>query len=314
MNWTIGKKVTAAGGAILLLSVGTAGLGLKMNADLGDALDRATVSASILRNHMQADMMHDALRSDVFGALLSSDPANGVDPAEMKAGLKEHRETFEAAVAENTRLATDPELKAALLEVEAPLRTYVQAAGQMVDLAETDPAAAQRRMAEFQDQFGVLETAMGAAAGRILHFRHDIVGPRIQRQVRAPRPGLRQPAGAGQFRERVKRTLFPEREQQHQPLAGLADGVQGGAYRAVLMDGEGAGAAPRERYVPARPRWRALVLVAALFLWGFSLRGDEAIAEADTILLTIPNQLGVAYNAHVMESLLTTVAPALGWR
>jgi methyl-accepting chemotaxis protein len=108
MNWTIGKKVTATGIAVLVLSVGTAGLGLKMNADLGDALDRATVSASILRNHMQADMMHDALRSDVFGALLSSDPANGVDPAEMKAGLKEHRETFEAAVAENTRLATDP--------------------------------------------------------------------------------------------------------------------------------------------------------------------------------------------------------------
>ena len=44
------------------------------------------------------------------------------------------------------------------------------------------------------------------------------------------------------------------------------------------------------------------------------LRQDEAIAEADTLLLTIPNQLGVAYNAHVMEAILTTVAPALGWR
>ncbi len=44
------------------------------------------------------------------------------------------------------------------------------------------------------------------------------------------------------------------------------------------------------------------------------LRQDEAIAEADTILLTVPNQLGVAYNAHVMEAILTTVAPALGWR
>jgi alkanesulfonate monooxygenase SsuD/methylene tetrahydromethanopterin reductase-like flavin-dependent oxidoreductase (luciferase family) len=44
------------------------------------------------------------------------------------------------------------------------------------------------------------------------------------------------------------------------------------------------------------------------------LMKDEAIAEADTLLLTIPNQLGVAYNAHVMEAILTTVAPALGWR
>jgi len=44
------------------------------------------------------------------------------------------------------------------------------------------------------------------------------------------------------------------------------------------------------------------------------LAEDEAIAEADTLLLTVPNQLGVYYNAHVIESILTLVAPALGWR
>ncbi|WP_234356391.1 LLM class flavin-dependent oxidoreductase [Blastococcus sp. Marseille-P5729] len=44
------------------------------------------------------------------------------------------------------------------------------------------------------------------------------------------------------------------------------------------------------------------------------LREDEAIAAADTLLLTVPNQLGVDYNAHVIESVLTHVAPALGWR
>ena len=44
------------------------------------------------------------------------------------------------------------------------------------------------------------------------------------------------------------------------------------------------------------------------------LREDEAIAEADTLLLTVPNQLGVDYNAHVIEAILKHVAPALGWR
>ncbi|MGF9694510.1 MULTISPECIES: LLM class flavin-dependent oxidoreductase [unclassified Rhizobium] len=44
------------------------------------------------------------------------------------------------------------------------------------------------------------------------------------------------------------------------------------------------------------------------------LRADEGIAEADTLLLTVPNQLGVEYNAHVIEAILTHVAPALGWR
>jgi alkanesulfonate monooxygenase SsuD/methylene tetrahydromethanopterin reductase-like flavin-dependent oxidoreductase (luciferase family) len=44
------------------------------------------------------------------------------------------------------------------------------------------------------------------------------------------------------------------------------------------------------------------------------LRADEAIAEADTLLLAVPNQLGVSYNAHVIEAILKHVAPALGWR
>ena len=41
---------------------------------------------------------------------------------------------------------------------------------------------------------------------------------------------------------------------------------------------------------------------------------DEAIAEADTILLTIPNTLGVDYNVHLLSSILKHVAPGLDWR
>ncbi len=44
------------------------------------------------------------------------------------------------------------------------------------------------------------------------------------------------------------------------------------------------------------------------------LAGDEAVAAADTVLLTIPNQLGVDYNAHVLDSVLRHLAPELGWR
>lgn len=44
------------------------------------------------------------------------------------------------------------------------------------------------------------------------------------------------------------------------------------------------------------------------------LAKDEAIQEADTLLLTIPNTLGVEYNVHVLDSILKYVAPELGWR
>jgi alkanesulfonate monooxygenase SsuD/methylene tetrahydromethanopterin reductase-like flavin-dependent oxidoreductase (luciferase family) len=44
------------------------------------------------------------------------------------------------------------------------------------------------------------------------------------------------------------------------------------------------------------------------------LAEDEAVAAADTLLLTVPNQLGVDYNAHILADVLTHVAPGLGWR
>ncbi|WP_196881249.1 LLM class flavin-dependent oxidoreductase [Arthrobacter sp. CAN_A214] len=44
------------------------------------------------------------------------------------------------------------------------------------------------------------------------------------------------------------------------------------------------------------------------------LASDAAVQEADTVLVTVPNQLGVEYNAELLENILTLVAPAAGWR
>ena len=44
------------------------------------------------------------------------------------------------------------------------------------------------------------------------------------------------------------------------------------------------------------------------------LRDDEAIGAADTLLLTVPNQLGVDYNANLIDSVLRHLAPELDWR
>ena len=44
------------------------------------------------------------------------------------------------------------------------------------------------------------------------------------------------------------------------------------------------------------------------------LAQDEAIKEADTLLITVPNTLGVEYNVHLLESIVKDVAPLVGWR
>lgn len=43
------------------------------------------------------------------------------------------------------------------------------------------------------------------------------------------------------------------------------------------------------------------------------LRRDAAVRAADTLLLTVPNQLGVEYNARMLETIARDIAPALGW-
>jgi hypothetical protein len=41
---------------------------------------------------------------------------------------------------------------------------------------------------------------------------------------------------------------------------------------------------------------------------------DAAVQAADTVLLTVPNQLGVDYNAHLLETIAKHIAPAIGWK
>lgn len=44
------------------------------------------------------------------------------------------------------------------------------------------------------------------------------------------------------------------------------------------------------------------------------LAKDAAVREADTLLVTVPNQLGVDYNARLLGTIAEHVAPAIGWQ
>jgi alkanesulfonate monooxygenase SsuD/methylene tetrahydromethanopterin reductase-like flavin-dependent oxidoreductase (luciferase family) len=43
------------------------------------------------------------------------------------------------------------------------------------------------------------------------------------------------------------------------------------------------------------------------------LARDVAVRAADTILLTVPSQLGVEYNARMLDTIARDIAPAVGW-
>jgi methyl-accepting chemotaxis protein len=164
---TIYQKVMGASAAVLILSSASAGAGMWVAADLTGALQDGAISSDVLRNHMEADMMHDALRADVLSALLARNPAAGVAMEEVNSDLAEHVATFQEAVDTNRRIARDTASKAALGGLEAPLKDYIASAQEMVRLASVDPAAADAALPQFKARFSALEDAMEKATGQI---------------------------------------------------------------------------------------------------------------------------------------------------
>ncbi len=116
-------------------------------------------------------------------------------------------------------------------------------------------------------------------------------------QIRLFRAAWQEAGHAREPRVSVSRSIFALVDERDRMYFGGDEsqdqvGFLGGAERAIFG-----------RSYAAEPD----VLIA-------QLKQDEAIAEADTLLLTVPNQLGVDYNAHVIEAVLKHVAPGMGWR
>ena len=164
---SLGQKVMGAAAGAALLCAATAGTGLWVAISLDSALTRSEASAKILRLHMHADMMHDALRADVMGGIMSSDPALGVDLKAVRADLAEHTQAFKDDIASSGQLAQDPSVKAALAEVEAPLATYIASAGEIVGSADSDIPGARAKLPGFAQQFSTLEGKMEEASTKI---------------------------------------------------------------------------------------------------------------------------------------------------
>ncbi len=164
---SIKGRINLAGLLILVLGVASAGIGLGVTFGLTRALENSTLAATILRNHMEADMMHDALHSDVLAAIMSGDPTNGVSIADVKADLAEHAQLFEDSLAANDKLVTRPEERALLAELKTPLSDYIASAQRIVDLATTDPAAAKTALPDFKTRFDALEEGMAKAGDAI---------------------------------------------------------------------------------------------------------------------------------------------------
>ncbi|MGA1804696.1 methyl-accepting chemotaxis protein [Rhizobium sp. HT1-10] len=164
---SIQTKIIIASVAIFSLAGGATGVGIWSTKTLVSNNAEVAHSAEVLRNHMQADMMHDALRADVLASLLAADPAAHINLDEVRSDLQEHEKSFRDTISANKLLATDQTTQATLAKVEPPLLKYIDSATAMVGLAGKDEPSAMKSLPDFMKQFSALETAMEDAGDQI---------------------------------------------------------------------------------------------------------------------------------------------------
>jgi methyl-accepting chemotaxis protein len=160
------RKALLAGSALVSLFVVIGGSGLTSALMLGAAISEMQDTSTALENHLSADMMHDALRSDVLMSLVARDPAFGVSYDEVSNDVKAHGKELTDRIAANQAIVRG-ETREILEAVEKPLADYVDFANRLVVLAGTDPDAARGELGTFQAKFEALEAAMADASEAI---------------------------------------------------------------------------------------------------------------------------------------------------
>jgi methyl-accepting chemotaxis protein len=164
---TIRSKVKFAGLLMVILCTLGSGAGLLIAGFLSGSMADSARIAEVMRNHMQSDMMHDALRSDVLAAMLAAQTGETDAMEGIRSDLVEHSAIFREAVEQNNGLATDPGTISALHEVSEPLQQYIASAERIVALAASDPAAAHAALPAFKASFVELEGRMEAISEQI---------------------------------------------------------------------------------------------------------------------------------------------------
>ena len=160
-------KLTAVGFVMLLLVVGTSLWGFRR-------LTRATqLITEVTRNQMDADMMHDALRADVFASLLAS---SEVENAAATADLREHSDRFRTSLGANRKLALSQQITDTEARMAARLESYIRAADELVATAATDRAGASRQLPHFVGEFEALEKEMSNLSDEIEAFAVESQG------------------------------------------------------------------------------------------------------------------------------------------
>ena len=162
MQLTIKTRLLLSSLATLAFVAIVGVIGYAAVASLDQAMDSVTANGSAIKDQLQADMAHDALRADVLSALMAASQDNGAEVQAAHKSADQRAAAFNERLASMERGATDAVLSKAMAGVRPDANAYLKSAADIVTLAATDAAAAQAAYPAFMVRFRALEERMGA--------------------------------------------------------------------------------------------------------------------------------------------------------
>ncbi len=152
-------------GVLSALVVGCVGYFAQLRGEA--AIAQSVVNSAALRNHLEADMMHDAIRGDVLAALLSASEGHGDGQEAVLQDFREHADWFRRSVEANRQLPLSRDIEQGLQEIGPALDAYIRDAGELIEIAARDLPAAKAKQAAFMASFSQLEARMETASDLI---------------------------------------------------------------------------------------------------------------------------------------------------
>jgi methyl-accepting chemotaxis protein len=166
-RFTIRQRMLAWNVAAITFVVSVGAIGELAVGQLDDAMDAITANGSTIRQQMEADQAHDALRADVLDALLAGENADAAARDAARRDAAEHTVQFRKLMASIDTQVTDPIIRAAVDKVKPDADAYVKSVDGIVALALSDAAAARAAYPAFMDRFRALEKSMETLSERI---------------------------------------------------------------------------------------------------------------------------------------------------
>ncbi len=169
---TISMRSKLIGFSIMsfMLTAAIGGVSVYEDRVLTRSLQQVEVSGEALRNHMQADMMHDAVRGDVFASLLAS---NETEQQAAHAEFEDHIKELRSCIDANRKLELPDSVRNSLGSVDQPLEEYKAAAEALITTAAEDHEKASAMLPGFTEAFSTLEDEMGRVSDEVTKYANE---------------------------------------------------------------------------------------------------------------------------------------------